>query len=215
MKILVTAGPTHEPIDPVRFIGNHSTGKMGIAIAECFANAGNEVTLILGATHLLPSLKTVKVVKVNTATEMLEAATQYFDNSDVIVFAAAVADYTPANPSNTKIKKNDDTFTLELKKTKDIAMELGKQKRQGQTIVGFALETDNEQQNAVEKLKKKNFDFVVLNSMKDEGAGFKHDTNKITILDKIGNETKFELKAKQDVAKDIYDYTLKIRALTP
>jgi phosphopantothenoylcysteine decarboxylase/phosphopantothenate--cysteine ligase len=215
MKILVTAGPTHEPIDPVRFIGNHSTGKMGIAIAECFANAGNEVTLILGATHLLPYLKTVKVVKVNTATEMLEAATQYFDNSDVIVFAAAVADYTPANPSNTKIKKNDDTFTLELKKTKDIAMELGKQKRQGQTIVGFALETDNEQQNALEKLKKKNFDFVVLNSMKDEGAGFKHDTNKITILDKSGNETKFELKAKQDVAKDIYDYTLKIRALTP
>jgi phosphopantothenoylcysteine decarboxylase/phosphopantothenate--cysteine ligase len=191
------------------------TGKMGIAIAECFANAGNEVTLILGATHLLPYLKTVKVVKVNTATEMLEAATQYFDNSDVIVFAAAVADYTPANPSNTKIKKNDDTFTLELKKTKDIAMELGKQKRQGQTIVGFALETDNEQQNALEKLKKKNFDFVVLNSMKDEGAGFKHDTNKITILDKSGNETKFELKAKQDVAKDIYDYTLKIRALTP
>lgn len=215
MKILVTAGPTHEPIDPVRFIGNHSTGKMGIAIAECFANAGNDVTLILGATHLLPSLKTVKVVKVNTATEMLEAATQYFDNSDVIVFAAAVADYTPANSSNTKIKKNDDKFTLELKKTKDIAMELGKQKRQGQTIVGFALETDNEQQNALEKLKKKNFDFVVLNSMKDEGAGFKHDTNKITILDKSGNETKFELKAKQDVAKDIYDYTLKIRALTP
>jgi phosphopantothenoylcysteine decarboxylase/phosphopantothenate--cysteine ligase len=214
MKILVTAGPTHEPIDPVRFIGNHSSGKMGIAIAECFANAGNEVTLVLGATHFLPSLETIRLVKVNTAAEMLEAATQYFDNSDVIVFAAAVADYTPANPSNTKIKKNDDTFTLELKKTKDIAMQLGRQKRQGQTIVGFALETDNEHQNALEKLKKKNLDFVVLNSMKDEGAGFKHDTNKITILDKSGNETKYELKTKQDVAKDIYDYTLKIRALT-
>lgn len=211
MKVLVTAGPTYEPIDPVRFIGNHSSGKMGIAIAEQFAMGGNEVILIKGATHLMPANPAVKVVNATTAASMFEACTQYFSNADVIVFAAAVADYTPKHPSNTKIKKKEDEFTIELVKTKDIAAELGKQKKAEQTIVGFALETDNEEVNANEKLLKKNFDFIVLNSMRDEGAGFQGDTNKITIIDKNRNVVKFELKQKTEVARDIVSYVTKIR----
>ena len=210
MKILITAGPTHEPIDPVRFIGNHSSGKMGIAIAEEFAAAGNEVVLIKGATNLNPSNLFIKQVKVQTAAEMFDACVQYFLWADVIVFAAAVADYTPKFPSATKIKKKEDEFTIELVKTKDIAGELGKQKRDNQVVVGFALETNNEEANAREKLAKKNLDFIVLNSMRDEGAGFQTDTNKITIIDGKGNVTKFELKSKTEVAKDIVDYVLKI-----
>lgn len=210
MKILITAGPTHEPIDPVRFIGNHSSGKMGIAIAEEFAKAGNEVTLIKGAANLNPSNSSIKQINVETAAEMFDACAQYFSSADVIVFAAAVADYTPKFPSATKIKKKEEEFSIELIKTKDIALELGKQKSENQIVVGFALETNAEEENAKEKLKKKNFDFIVLNSMRDEGAGFKNDTNKITIIDKAGNVTKFDLKTKAEVAKDILAYTNKI-----
>lgn len=210
MKILITAGPTHESIDPVRFIGNHSSGKMGIAIAEEFAKAGNEVTLIKGATTLKPSNNFIKQITVETAAEMFDACAQYFSSADVIVFAAAVADYTPKFPSATKIKKKEEEFSIELVKTKDIALELGKQKKENQIIVGFALETNDEEQNAKEKLKKKNFDFIVLNSMRDEGAGFKNDTNKITIIDKEGNVTKFDLKSKSEVAKDIVAFVNQI-----
>lgn len=211
MKVLVTAGPTHEPIDPVRFIGNHSSGKMGIAIAEQFAANGDEVILIKGATHLMPANAAIKVVNAGTAAEMFDVCAQYFTDADVIVFAAAVADYTPKHRSDTKIKKKEESFTIELIKTKDIAAELGKQKRAGQTIVGFALETDNEVAHANEKLQRKNFDFIVLNSMRDEGAGFQGDTNKITIIDKQGNVVKFELKQKTEVARDIVSYVTKIR----
>lgn len=210
MKILITAGPTHEPIDPVRFIGNHSSGKMGIAIAEEFAKQGNEVMLVKGATNQNPANHSIKQIKVKTAAEMFDACVQYFSWADVIVFAAAVADYTPKFPSNTKIKKNEDEFSIGLVKTKDIAAELGRKKRENQLIVGFALETNNEEANAKEKLEKKNFDFIVLNSMRDEGAGFQSDTNKITIIDREGNVTKFDLKEKTEVAKDIVSYVQKI-----
>lgn len=205
MKILITAGPTHEPIDPVRFIGNHSSGKMGIAIAEIFAQKGHDVTLILGATSLRPVPQNIKVVSATSASAMFSACTQYFGGSDVIVFAAAVADYTPKDVSKTKIKKNEASFTLELVKTIDIAAELGKQKSEKQFVVGFALETDNEVANAQQKMKKKNFDLIVLNSMQDTGAGFQHDTNKITIIDKTGNQLNFGLKSKVEVAEDIYN----------
>ena len=210
MKILITAGPTHEPIDPVRFIGNHSSGKMGIAIADEFAAAGNEIILIKGPTHLQPNDQSIKQVYIQTAAEMFTACSQYFDWADVIVFAAAVADYTPKFLSTTKIKKNNNEFSIELVKTKDIAGELGKLKKAHQVIVGFALETDNEESNARDKLWRKNFDFIVLNSMQDEGAGFQKDTNKITIIDRAGNVTKFELKSKVEVAKDIVHYVSKI-----
>lgn len=211
MKVLVTAGPTHEPIDPVRFIGNHSSGKMGIAIAEKFASLGNDVILVKGATNLNPANTSIKQIRANTAAEMYEACAQYFSMADVIVFAAAVADYTPKFPSAVKIKKSESEFSIELVKTKDIALELGKAKSEKQTVVGFALETNNEVANAKEKLKKKNLDFIVLNSMQDEGAGFQTDTNKITIIDRNGNTVRFDLKSKQEVAKDIVEYTLKLR----
>ena len=210
MKIMVTAGPTYEPIDPVRFIGNYSSGKMGIAIAEEFAGRGNEVTLVKGASNLNPVNQSIKQIKVQTAAEMFDACAQYFSSSDVIVFAAAVADYTPKFPDTAKIKKKEEEFSIELIKTKDIAAELGKQKSENQIAVGFALETENETENAKKKLEEKNFNFIVLNSMRDEGAGFQTDTNKITIIDKEGNVTKFDLKKKEEVAKDIVDYVQKI-----
>lgn len=208
---LVTAGPTQEPIDPVRYIGNRSSGKMGIAIAEELAAQGCEVIVIKGPTNLSAKHPAIKEVKVETAAEMYTATAQYFGQANVIVFAAAVADYTPKHPSATKIKKKEDEFTIELVKTIDIAKELGKQKKEGQTLVGFALETDNEESNAGDKLKKKNLDFIVLNSMQHEGAGFQHNTNRITIMDKSGNMVKFDLKLKTEVAKDIVGYIEKIR----
>lgn len=211
MKILITAGPTYEPIDPVRFIGNRSSGKMGIAIAEEFAKHGNNVILVKGETHLNPLNSAIQQVNVRTAEEMYQACAQYFPSADVIVFAAAVADYTPRYTSKTKIKKKEGELTIELVKTKDIALELGKTKKQNQIVVGFALETDNEMVHAHEKLKKKNFDFIVLNSMNDKGAGFQNDTNKITIIDKNGNVTTFDLKTKKEVAVDIVSYVQKIR----
>jgi phosphopantothenoylcysteine decarboxylase / phosphopantothenate---cysteine ligase len=209
-KILITAGPTREPLDPVRYISNFSTGKMGIALAEECSRRGGVVTLVKGPTYLQPTGTGIKVVDVVTAAEMYEACTQYFDQSDVIIFAAAVADYTPKYPAASKIKKKEEEFLLELTKTKDIAYELGKAKKSGQVTVGFALETDNELENAKSKLAKKNLDAIVLNSLQDPGAGFQHDTNKVAIVDKSGNVLKFDLKAKTDVATDILDYIEKL-----
>jgi phosphopantothenoylcysteine decarboxylase/phosphopantothenate--cysteine ligase len=209
-KILITAGPTREPIDPVRYISNFSTGKMGIALAEECAARGADITLVKGPTQVHAHHTSVKEIEILTADEMYRTCSQYFEQSDVIIFAAAVADYTPKHPAATKIKKKEDEFTLELVKTKDIAYEMGKIKKEGQISVGFALETDNEMDNALSKLSKKNLDMIVLNSLRDEGAGFQHDTNKITIVDKSGNVVKFDLKSKADVAGDIIDYIQKL-----
>jgi len=208
-KVLITAGPTREPIDPVRYISNFSTGKMGIALAEECASRGAEVILIKGPTQIKAG-SGVKTIEVTTAAEMYNACAQYFAESDVIIFAAAVADYTPKYPANTKIKKKEDDFMLELIKTKDIAYELSKTKKPDQLTVGFALETDNEMENALGKLHKKNLDMIVLNSLQDAGAGFQHDTNKITIVDKSGNVVKFDLKSKTEVAGDIIDHLQKL-----
>ena len=210
MKVLITAGPTHEPIDPVRFVGNRSSGKMGIAIAEEFAKRGFEVTLVKGPTQLQAVNPKILQINVETAQQMYETCAQYFALNDVIVFAAAVADYTPKHPSAIKIKKKEDEFSIEMVKTKDIAAELGQLKRPGQVIVGFALETDNEMDNARQKLASKNLDFIVLNSVNDKGAAFQYDTNKVTIIDNSGNVVKFDLKPKTEVAADIADYVFKI-----
>ncbi|MEO6682498.1 MAG: bifunctional phosphopantothenoylcysteine decarboxylase/phosphopantothenate--cysteine ligase CoaBC [Ginsengibacter sp.] len=201
-KALVTAGPTYEAIDPVRFVGNHSSGKMGIAIADELAFRGAEVTLILGPSALLPK-KEMKVVNVVSASEMFEKTMEVFHDADYIIMAAAVADYTPVNKHFEKIKKSEGTFILELTQTKDILFEAGKIKRDDQILVGFALETSNEHHHAMEKLTKKNADFIVLNSLNDEGAGFAHKTNKITIFDKNGEAHEFDLKLKDEVAADI------------
>jgi phosphopantothenoylcysteine decarboxylase/phosphopantothenate--cysteine ligase len=201
-KILVTAGPTYEAIDPVRFIGNRSSGKMGIAIAEALARRGAAVTLILGPSKLSVA-DTVNTIRVESAQAMYEAALQHFPQSDLAVLAAAVADYRPKNVAVEKIKKSDAAFFIELEKTQDIAASLGKIKRSGQYIVGFALETNDELEHAKAKLVKKNFDFIVLNSLRDAGAGFNFDTNKITILHKDNKRTDFELKTKLEVADDI------------
>ena len=209
-KVLITAGPTREPIDPVRYISNFSTGKMGFALAEECAERGAEVTLVIGPTQIRPTDERIKVIDVTTAAEMYDACSQYFDESDVIIFAAAVADYTPKHPANTKIKKKENDFMLELIKTKDIAYELGKVKKPSQINVGFALETDNEMENAVSKLEKKNLDMIVLNSLQDAGAGFQHDTNKITIVDKSRIVVIFELKSKTEVARDFINYIQKL-----
>ncbi len=202
-KALVTAGPTHEAIDPVRFISNHSTGKMGFAIAEQLAEQGATVTLITGPTSLSKELNGIKVISVNSADEMYEASLAVFKDADISVLSAAVADYKPAQKADQKIKKKDETLTIELVKTKDIAAELGKLKRNGQLIVGFALETENEKAHAEKKLTSKNFDLIVLNSLNDKGAGFGHDTNKITIIDSTKKSKEFNLKSKKEVARDI------------
>lgn len=204
-KALVTAGPTHEAIDPVRFIGNNSSGKMGIAIAEALAGRGADVILVSGPTQQHTNHPGISVVSVTSAAEMYEACAARFDAADITVLAAAVADYRPLSASSEKIKKKDDTLTLELTKTRDIAAELGKRKQPGQLIIGFALETNNELENAIGKLTAKNFDLIVLNSLKDKGAGFGHDTNKVTIIDRNERARTFELKDKQAVADDIVD----------
>ena len=209
-KVLITAGPTQEPIDPVRYISNHSSGKMGVALADECVRRGAEVVLIKGPTLVKPEKEEAKVIDVTTAAEMYNACSQYFEGIDVMIFAAAVADYTPKYPADTKIKKNENDFMLELIKTKDIAYELGKLKKPGQIHVGFALETDHEMDNALAKLHKKNLDMIVLNSLQDAGAGFQHDTNKITIVDKSGNVVKFELKSKKEVADDIINHLQKL-----
>ena len=202
-KALVSAGPTHEPLDPVRFIGNHSSGKMGIAIAHELSKRGAEVHLVLGPVTNDFVLNGLHVTRVQTADEMYQACHSSFQLMDIAVMAAAVADYTPQNIASAKIKKNEEQFNLSLVKTKDILKSLGEIKTAKQVLVGFALETNNESQNAKGKLKAKNADLIVLNSMNDEGAGFGHDTNKITIFTKNGRELKFDKKNKQDVAKDI------------
>ncbi len=203
LKALVTAGPTFEPLDPVRFIGNHSSGKMGIAIAEALAAQGVAVTLVLGPTDLRPQNPSIQVVLVMSAQEMYAACASVFPEMDIAVLAAAVADYRPKVVSETKIKKKDDELSIELAKTIDIAATLGKIKRPDQVFVGFALETNNEEANAQSKLERKNFDFIVLNSMQDTGAGFGLDTNKISIFRRDGSRQDFPLKSKTEVAWDI------------
>jgi phosphopantothenoylcysteine decarboxylase/phosphopantothenate--cysteine ligase len=206
-KILVNAGPTYEAIDPVRFIGNRSSGKMGIAIADEFAKMGADVTLVLGPSHQLPSEKSVTVIKIESAEEMFNECQSLFEHIDIAVMSAAVADYKPKTTANTKIKKNDPEFALELVKTTDILETLGKQKKH-QLLVGFALETNNIIEYAKEKIKKKNLDFIVANSAAEIGAGFGVDTNKITIIDKHNKLYNFELKSKQEVAKDIVIFAI-------
>lgn len=204
-KAIVTAGPTYEPIDPVRFIGNHSSGKMGIALAVELEKQGADVTLILGPSVISVPAEIKKVIHVNTAEEMYQASVKEFSKCDIAVMAAAVADYKPALTSKEKIKKKEEKFTLELTRTKDILKELGTKKNDRQVLVGFALETNNELVNALEKLQKKNADMIVLNSIRDEGAGFGKDTNKITIFTRKGEQFLFDTKTKQEVAKDIID----------
>ncbi len=210
-KVLITAGPTYEPIDPVRFIGNRSTGKMGLALTQTFLQEGCEVVLILGPVSIQPVYhKDLKIVNIETAAQMFEASRKYFDWYDIAIFAAAVADYTPEKIAEKKIKKVGNTLEITLVKTKDILFEAGKVKKSNQFLAGFALETDDEISNAKEKIVKKNLDMVVLNSLNDAGAGFKVDTNKITILEKSNKLIKFELKSKELVALDIVNHIKKI-----
>ncbi|MFK7899903.1 MAG: bifunctional phosphopantothenoylcysteine decarboxylase/phosphopantothenate--cysteine ligase CoaBC [Cyclobacteriaceae bacterium] len=200
-RILITAGPTHEPIDPVRFIGNHSSGKMGYALSEELTKKGAEVHLVSGPSYLKQP-DNVHFTKVQTAQQMFEACEPIFDESDITILSAAVADYTPLVVADKKIKKEGNSLTIEFTKTIDIASTLGKRKKGNQLLIGFALETDNELQNAQNKLIRKNLDFIILNSLKDEGACFGSDNNKITILSEK-DQLPFPLKSKQEVAKDI------------
>ena len=209
-RAMVTAGPTYESIDPVRFIGNRSSGKMGIAIARELHNRGAEVTLILGPTTSEFSANGISVRKVTTAQEMFKACNEAFENTDITIMAAAVADYSPVTTASEKIKKSDERLTIELARTKDILKNLGEKKKPGQVLIGFALETNNEKKNAMDKLNNKNADMIVLNSLKDAGAGFGYDTNKITILEKGGQEFEFETKSKTEVAKDIVDTIIRL-----
>jgi len=209
-KALVTAGPTHEALDPVRFIGNNSSGKMGVAIAENLAKKGAEVKLVLGPAEIKVDEK-INTVKVVSANEMYEACMEDFQSYDIIVMAAAVADYSPKTKSDQKIKKENGGFTLELIKTADILFEAGKIKSPSQTLVGFALETENEKENAINKLSKKNADMIVLNSLNDKQAGFGIDTNKITIFDKNKKEYQFAAKTKKEVAEDIVNTIIQYR----
>lgn len=209
-KVLITAGPTYEAIDPVRFIGNHSSGLMGFELAKTAASLGAEVFLVTGPTNLSLQQENIHVVNVVSAEEMYHSAQMYFETSDIVICAAAVADYRPKYSADQKIKKSEEQFSLELVRNKDILMALGQQKTK-QYLVGFALETENEIENATKKLKRKNLDAIILNSMRDEGAGFGGDTNKITFLDTNSNIKTFELKTKAAVAEDIFNEILKRR----
>jgi phosphopantothenoylcysteine decarboxylase / phosphopantothenate---cysteine ligase len=204
--ILVTAGPTYEPLDAVRFIGNYSSGKMGFAIAEALAGYGARVMLVSGPVALVPQHPGITCFPVHTAAEMLEQCLAIFANADGAILSAAVADYRPKSPVKHKVKRTGKDLVVELEPNPDIAMQLGKMKRTHQFVAGFALETDNEMQHAREKLKKKNFDFIVLNSLQDKGSGFMTDTNKITIIGKDNKISAFELKSKHDAALDIIQY---------
>ena len=206
--VLITAGPTYEAIDPVRFIGNHSSGKMGFEIAKSAANSGAEVILITGPTSQKIEHSFIQTIPVTSAEDMYNAVHEHYNNVDVAILSAAVADYKPKNVSDSKIKKKDETLTLELTKTKDILTSLGDIKK-NQFLVGFALETNNELENAKSKLNKKNLDLIVLNSLNDKGAGFGGNTNKVTIIDKQENITKFELKSKAEVAQDLMNIIIK------
>ena len=208
--MLVTAGPTYEAIDPVRFIGNHSSGKMGFAIADRLAQLGANVTLISGPSAQKSNHSAVTRVDVTSAAEMLEACLRYFPESNACIMSAAVADYTPADPAPQKIKKSGQSLTVELIQTIDILSTLGAQKKAGQLLAGFALETNDEEKNAIKKLQTKNLDFIVLNSLNDTGAGFKTDTNKITIIDRDLQKTTYGLKSKKEVAVDICDKIIEL-----
>lgn len=200
---LVTAGPTYENIDPVRFIGNHSSGKMGIAIAEALASEGCLVHLVLGPSHLQANHPNIKTHSVTSAAQMFEACISLFDQSQLAVMSAAVADYTPVSVANEKIKKKEDQFSIQLTKTKDILKHLGEIKKPNQFLLGFALESHDERNYALKKLKDKNADAIILNSLNDQGATFGHDTNKISIFERNGNESHLPLKSKRDLAIDI------------
>ena len=208
-KILITAGPTYEAIDPVRFIGNHSSGKMGFEIAKAASNLGAEVRLITGPTHQKISSNLITVIPVVSAQEMYEQVHQFYENCDIAILSAAVADYKIKVISNQKIKKEEHSLTLELEKTQDILASLGKLKK-NQLLVGFALETDNEIPNAIKKLKNKNLDLIVLNSLSDKGAGFGTNTNKVTLIKRDLSTTNFPLKSKAEVSKDILNEILKL-----
>jgi len=209
-RVLVTAGPTHENIDPVRFIGNHSSGKMGFAIAEAFAAEGAKVSLVTGPVSLDTSEAGVEIFRVRSAGEMFERCKTLMEQMDVAVFNAAVSDFTPVSVSENKVKRGRDEWTIKLTPTRDIAAEMGKRKSAGQLLVGFALETDNELEHARQKLEKKNLDLIVLNSMQDRGAGFGTDTNRVTMIDRMGNVDKFELKPKEQVAIDLVQRVIKM-----
>lgn len=205
-KIIITAGPTYESIDPVRFIGNHSSGKMGFQIADNCLKRGAEVILVSGPTQQTLTHENLTLINVKSAEEMLSSVQKYFKSCDGGVFAAAVSDYKPSEVADKKIKKSDETITLTLTKNPDILFWAGQQKSQKQWLVGFALETNDALENAAKKLKKKNLDAIVVNTLEDKGAGFGHDTNKITILDLNNNSTKFELTSKKEAAKNILDF---------
>ncbi|HEY5471381.1 MAG TPA: bifunctional phosphopantothenoylcysteine decarboxylase/phosphopantothenate--cysteine ligase CoaBC [Bacteroidales bacterium] len=202
-RILINAGPTREPIDPVRYISNYSTGKMGIALADAAVEYGANVELVLGPVESSPLNSLIKITNVTTAATMAAECISKFPDCDITILSAAVADFTPEEVKGKKIKKDGNNLVLKLKSTADIAEILGKTKKSSQIIAGFALETNNEIENAKEKLFRKNMDLIVLNSLKDNGAGFGYDTNKITIIDKYNNIDKFELKSKEEAAKDI------------
>lgn len=204
-RVLVTAGPTYEKIDPVRFIGNYSSGKMGFALAEACAEAGAEVTLVAGPVSLTTSHASIHRVDVESAAEMYRAAVDAYDRADAAIMCAAVADYAPETVSDVKLKRSGDERVLRLKPNPDIAAELGRRKRPGQCLVGFALETDDEESNARLKMEKKNLDFIVLNSLRDAGAGFRYDTNKVTVIGREGEPVEIPCKLKTEVAADIVD----------
>jgi phosphopantothenoylcysteine decarboxylase/phosphopantothenate--cysteine ligase len=207
-NVLITAGPTYEMIDPVRFIGNFSSGKMGIAIAESFARQGAEVKLVLGPVEARVQEPGIEVIKVRGAQQMFDACVQHFPQADIAVMSAAVADYTPESVSDTKIKKKEDHFSIPLRKTNDILRHLGSIKTDAQLLVGFALETNNEEANALQKLRDKNADVIVLNSLNDAGAGFGHDTNKVTLLFKDGSRQDWPLLPKTEVAAKLTEALL-------
>lgn len=204
-KILLTAGPTYERIDPVRFIGNFSSGKMGFALAEACAGRGAEVFLVAGPVSLKTFHPDIKRIDVESAAQMYEESVRYFPEMDAAILCAAVADFTPETTFETKTKRGEGDLLVRLKPTKDIAASLGSTKKDNQVLVGFALETENEEENAISKLDRKNLDFIVLNSMNDEGAGFSHDTNKICIINHDGYRFEYPLKTKKEVAEDILD----------
>lgn len=209
-KVLITAGPTKEPIDPVRFISNHSTGKMGYRIADAFAARGADVTIVSGPVNVASLYPGVRIVGVTTASEMYENTVRCYADSDIVVLCAAVADYAPELVADHKIKRTGDRMTLDLVPNRDIAAAIGEIKRPGTVTVGFALETDNEMANAVSKIRRKNLDAIVLNSLNDKGAGFSYDTNKITIVSSSGDVIEGELKSKKEAAEDIVDYVEKL-----
>lgn len=207
-KVVITAGPTYEKIDPVRFIGNYSSGKMGFALAETCAEYGAEVILISGPVNLILNHPNIKRIDVESAEQMYNTAIEQFATADSAILCAAVADYRPKQKEDSKIKRKSDEMDLKLVKNRDIAASLGAMKTKKQTLIGFALETDHEYENALKKIETKNLDFIVLNSLNDKGAGFQHDTNKISIIDKHGSRTNFDLKTKKEVAHDIIEFCI-------